>query len=130
MNVTPVKPEDLNEKELALIVSYCRKCFEPVSFEDIAQRVCSGDAVIYRYEGPATGIFILSRGDNGLYIETVAGAGAVKYFDEIYKKIRMVATAAGARNLYSFVSRPALHRLYERRTQAQEIATLYREALR
>lgn len=130
ISVLPVKLEDLTDVELGLLVDYCRKCFEPLSYQDLVGRVRNGSAVIYRYSGVTSGIFILATGDNGLYVETVAGKGAVKHFDEIYRKIRVVATAAGAKNLYSFISRPSLRRLYDRKTDAEPVATLYRETLR
>lgn len=130
ISVSLASLEDLNENELSLIVKYCAKCFEPLAYEDLVSRVRSGDACIYRFSGDAAGLFILATGDGGLYVETVAGESVVKYFDEIYAKIRSTASACGARRLYSFVSRDSLRRLYDRKTNAAPVATLYREELK
>ena len=125
-----VKLEDLDENELALLVKYCQKCFEPLAYENLVSRVRNGAACIYRFSGACSGIFILATGDGGLYIETVAGKNVVRHFDEIYERIKIVAAACGARRIYSYVSRDSLRRLYARKTKAEAVATLYREDLK
>ena len=129
ISVSSVRLEDLDHEELTLLVRYCKKCFEPLPFEDLVSRVLSGMACIYRFTGDCTGIFILARGDGGLYIETVAGEKIVKNFDALYDKIKTTAAACGARAIYSYVSRPALERLYERRAKGRRLATLWKEDL-
>lgn len=129
ITVKAVKLEELTNGELSLIASYCRECYEPVSLEDFVNRVRNRDAAVYRFEGDSVGIFVLSRGSDGLYVETVAGQNVVKHFEEIHQKVRMVAAAAGAKALYSYVARPALQRLYDRKTKARPVATLYKEKL-
>src|SRR5580765_1102152 len=97
ISVCSVKLEELTNAELELLVKYCQKCFEPVRFEDLVDRVLSGMACVYRFSGDCTGVFILTVGDGGLYVETVAGKKVVKNFDALYDKIKTTAAACGAR---------------------------------
>ena len=128
ISVTSVRLEDLENEELILLAKYCAKCFDPIPFSDLVNRVRAGAACIYRYSGDADGVFILSTADNGMYLETVAGKTSVKHFDAIYKKVLMTAAACGVKSLYWYSSRPGLEKLLKR-TKAKPVATLYREEL-
>lgn len=129
IEVSSVKMGELDIDELKLIVKYKEKCFESFSFDDLVERVRNGLACVYRVTGDSQGIIILSLGNDGIYVDTVAGTNMVRNFEEVYKKIKVIAAASGARKLYSFASRPSLARLYDQHTQAAPVATLYREEL-
>lgn len=129
ISVVSVKLEELTNDELGLLAKYCAKCFEPVSCQDLVNRVRSGLACIYRFTGDCSGVFVLAVGDGGLYIETVAGKDIVRHFEKLHERIKITAAACGARRLYSYASREAIKRLYDRRTSAEPVATLYREDL-
>lgn len=131
ISISMVRPVELEDSELGLIVQYCNTCWKPFPIEDVIKRVQSGGACIYRVQGPEVkGIVILALSeDNDLYIETVAGKGMVRNFKEVYDAIKQVALSCGAKEIYSYVGRPSLKRLYERRTKATLVAELYKESL-
>lgn len=129
IKVDAVKLRDLCLDELKLLVKYKEKCFEHVRDDDLVHKELDGTACVYRISGDIQGIMILSLGNDGIYIDTVAGKNIVANFAELYKKIKVIAAASGARRLYSFVDRPGLARVYDRQTNSAPVATLYREEL-
>ena len=131
IEMEPVGLDDLTDYEKQLIVLYCAQTPDDVSIENVVRRVRAGHSIIGRLLGEGvSGIFILSCGDDGYFLETVSGEGIIKNFEEIYEIIRNVAMEAGVDTLYSYVNRPGLKRCYERWTNAKPVATLYREDLK
>lgn len=132
ISTVSVRPEELQDDELKLIVEYCNNCWKPFPIEDVIRRVSSGKACIYRVVNEQVkGIFILALSDDGdLYIETVAGKGMVRNFDAVYEAIKQVAINCGFNEIYGYIGRPALKRLYQKHTKATPIAELYKEKLR
>lgn len=130
ISVGIVKPENLTREELILLLRYTQKCWKPLPVEDLIYRVRQGVACIYRISGEVSGLFVLAFSDGDFYIETVAGAGVVRHFDQVFEKIKETARAAGARELFGYVARPALEKLYRQHTTAQPVATLWKESLK
>ena len=131
LSVGIVNPKSLDDDELKLLVSYSVECWKPFPIEELLARVSHGTACIYRVTGPGVkGIFILSVGDGDLYVELVAGKGFIKNFAEVYDAIRQTAISCGAKEIYGFVGRAGLKRLYDRYTKGVPLVEVYKETLR
>jgi hypothetical protein len=130
MSVNIVRPLDLDHDELKLLIRYSHECWKPFPIEELVKRVDQGTACIYRVLGEGVkGIFILSAGEGDLYVELVAGKGFIKHFAEVYDAIRETAICCGAKEIYGFVGRPGLKRLYDRYTKGVPLVEVYKEKL-
>lgn len=128
IKASQISLEELTNEELTLVAKYCDKCFDPVPVQDFVNRVRAGLASIYRFDGACSGVIVLANADSGLFVETVAGRGSVKFFNEILDEIKRIAKESGAKALYSYAARPGLEHLYKR-SGIRPVATLYKEDL-
>lgn len=126
-----VWPQELTEQDIRWLIIGCAACNWKVhTAERLVQRALEGIVGFYRFVGEGEGMVAVSKEEDELFIEAVAGKNLLRNFAEVHEQLATLARAVGLSALSGMVSRPGLRRLYETQTKARAVAVQYTERLK